>query len=73
MKMRLTRRELRLARASEAVIWWMEGTGMDLDGFISGDRQSLDELRAALAVYVKNRIIMPLAERRHPEEQPGGS
>ena len=71
--MRLTQRERRLVLASEAVIWWMEGTGVDLEGLISGDRQSLDELRAALAVYVKNRIIKPLAERRHPEEWPGGS
>ena len=69
MKMRLTRRELRLARASEAVIWWMESTGVDLDGLLSGDRESLDELRDALAIYVKNRIIQPLAERRHPEER----
>ena len=72
MKMKLTRRELRLARASEAVIWWMEGTGVDLDGLVSGDRQSLDELRDALAIYVKNRIIKPLAERRHPEGMAGG-
>ena len=73
MKMRLTRHELRLAQAGAAVVWWMEATGTDLEGLLSGDRQSLDELRAALAVYVKNRIIKPLAERRPPERQPGGT
>lgn len=68
MRIRVTARERRLALASEAVVWWMEGTGVDLDGPLTGDRESLDELRAALAVYVKNRIISPLAERRHSEE-----
>ena len=67
--MKLTQRERRLARTAENVVWWMEATGSDLDGLLGGDREALDQLRDALAVYVKNKIIMALPERRQPEPE----
>ena len=68
--MALTRRELTLARSAADVVWWLEGTGSDLDGLLSGDREALDELRKALAPYVRDLVIRPLAERRQPEPEP---
>ena len=68
--MKLTQRERRLARTAANVVWWMEAIGSDSDGLLEGDREALDQLRDALAVYAKNNIIMALSERRQPEPEP---
>jgi hypothetical protein len=68
--MKLTLRERRLAHAAANVVWWMETTGQDLDGLLSGDRSALDDLRKVLGPYVRHKIVLPLEERRHPEPEP---
>ena len=71
--MKLTLRERRLAHAAADVVWWMETTGQDLAGHLSGDRAALDELRKVLAPYVRHKVISPLEERRNPEPEVEGS
>ena len=68
--MKLTQREQRLVHASASVVWWMEAMGSDLDDLFGSDREALDELRAALAVYVKNEVVRALADRHDQEPEP---
>lgn len=66
MKPRFRRRELRLAWAASAILWWFEGQALDLHGQLSGERVSLDTLRQALKPY--QGVIEPLAARNVQEE-----
>lgn len=68
-KMRLTRRELRLADAAADLLWWFESQARDIHGQYEGPRQSMDAMRKRLEPYVRNGYLPPLHERVEPQQE----